>query len=100
MPWIGLELSEKKKEELDNILEGAGKYIEGRRKVHVKVIFLNELFAVLIAVIYMEVLDASSVEFEHTSRTRRLPGLPLGSGKILEEQWLEGKADSETLRCL
>ncbi|KIH45388.1 hypothetical protein ANCDUO_24571, partial [Ancylostoma duodenale] len=36
MPWIGLELSEKKKDELDNILEGAGKYIEGRRKVHVK----------------------------------------------------------------
>ncbi|EPB76851.1 MIF4G domain protein [Ancylostoma ceylanicum] len=32
------QLSEKKKDELDNILEGAGKYIEGRRKVHVKML--------------------------------------------------------------
>uniref|UniRef100_A0A0R3PMY3 Nuclear cap-binding protein subunit 1 n=1 Tax=Angiostrongylus costaricensis TaxID=334426 RepID=A0A0R3PMY3_ANGCS len=38
LPWIGLELSEKKKEELDNILEAAGRYIEGRKKVHVKML--------------------------------------------------------------
>ncbi|KAK6731730.1 hypothetical protein RB195_007913 [Necator americanus] len=38
LPWIGLELSEKKKDELDNILEGATKYIEGRRKLHVKML--------------------------------------------------------------
>uniref|UniRef100_A0A0K0DHJ6 Nuclear cap-binding protein subunit 1 n=1 Tax=Angiostrongylus cantonensis TaxID=6313 RepID=A0A0K0DHJ6_ANGCA len=38
LPWIGLELSEKKKEELDNILEAASRYIEGRKKVHVKML--------------------------------------------------------------
>uniref|UniRef100_W6NQB7 Nuclear cap-binding protein subunit 1 n=1 Tax=Haemonchus contortus TaxID=6289 RepID=W6NQB7_HAECO len=38
LPWIGLELSEKKKDELDNILEGASKYVEGRRKVHLKML--------------------------------------------------------------
>ncbi|VDM69525.1 unnamed protein product, partial [Strongylus vulgaris] len=38
LPWIGLELNEKKKEELDNILEGASKYIEGRKKIHVRML--------------------------------------------------------------
>ncbi|KAK5970162.1 Nuclear cap-binding protein subunit [Trichostrongylus colubriformis] len=38
LPWIGLELSEKKKDELENILEGASKYVEGRRKVHLKML--------------------------------------------------------------
>ncbi|WKX91228.1 hypothetical protein Q1695_009787 [Nippostrongylus brasiliensis] len=38
LPWIGLELFEKKKEELDNILEGATKYVEGRKKAHLKML--------------------------------------------------------------
>ncbi|KAJ1360240.1 Nuclear cap-binding protein subunit 1 [Parelaphostrongylus tenuis] len=38
LPWIGVELSEKKKSELDNILEAASKYIEGRSKVHLKML--------------------------------------------------------------
>ncbi|CAJ0594234.1 unnamed protein product [Cylicocyclus nassatus] len=38
LPWIGLELFEKKKEELDNILEGVEKYMEGRKKIHVKML--------------------------------------------------------------
>lgn len=36
MDWVRVEREEK--EELDNILEGAGKYVEGRRKVHLKML--------------------------------------------------------------
>uniref|UniRef100_A0A1I7XEC4 Nuclear cap-binding protein subunit 1 n=1 Tax=Heterorhabditis bacteriophora TaxID=37862 RepID=A0A1I7XEC4_HETBA len=38
LPWIGTELNDKRKEELDNILEGSERYIEGRRKLYVKLL--------------------------------------------------------------